>query len=136
MVRAVGRALRGVRHATLSWAMVTAPPLENAASGPTATVERPSVTLDPCRRGRRNVCRELRIGGGVTLGLGLVGLGTGIGLVAIDDEPLDGSPGYRRAYRPAGAAVIPLAVVLVVTGALLLARAVRLERSRRGRRGR
>lgn len=150
-------------NASPTTATTTEAPIETPIETPTETPERdssveaaadpppprltsppaPRLPSDPapdrCRPHGRDVCRPMTIGGAVLLGLGIVGLGSGIGMAALPDRRIEGRSGDLRSFRPAGVLLVGAAIFVATTGAFLLAesmqrrRGARPHRARRGR---
>jgi hypothetical protein len=110
------------------------PPPTVPASEPVDAPPQPT-SLDRCKKNGRDVCRAKIIGGAVLTAIGVAAFGVGAGLASISRQTIDDDPSFYRTYQPAGSILVGGGVAFVVTGAFLIADAVRTKRGPRARKG-
>ncbi len=101
---------------------------------PSPIVEQEPSTDAPAKPRRNGADRLLYAGIGVSV-VGVLGLGTGIGLIAVHErsEPNEGQPYIRVTdYRPAGIAVAAVGGAAVATGVALIVVGVRKRKAAKG----
>ncbi|MBC7976279.1 MAG: hypothetical protein H7138_15005 [Myxococcales bacterium] len=112
-----------VSHASTVETVAEPPPPRLARATRTAAVEGGTLPVG-CRRGKYDLCRQRTISGAVLTAVGIAALGSGIGLMPLDDKAISDSPAFLRTYRPAGVVLIGAGILAVTMGAVLIADAV------------
>jgi hypothetical protein len=93
----------------------------------------PTTEVPSCFLRARDVCRNRRIVGGVSLGLGIAAMAAAIPLTLVKGRTIEHDPAFERSYLGTGLVLVGTSVLLITMGAMLIGDAVQRKRGARAR---